>query len=114
MVALLILQWNAQSMMGHGEELIRYLNYNRNITYHLLCIQETWFSDDLVMQIPNYKCFSRSRGTQRRGGCAFYVHTSVHYDYPTLCVDIEMQLINIHMHDMTIAVVNNYNPCKKK
>ena len=37
----------------------------------------------------------------------------LNYDYPSLKVDIEMQLINLHIGNSIIWVVNYYNPCKQ-
>ena len=36
---LIILQWNAQSIIAHGNELKRYI-YNSNDKPHFVCIQE--------------------------------------------------------------------------
>ena len=110
MTALLILQWNAQGMNGHSGELINYLNSQEKVV-HLICIQETWYEGNTIIDIPNYSCFSKNRINKRRGGCAIYIHTCINYEYVEIETDIEMQLVNIHYGDTHLAVVNYYNPC---
>ena len=62
---------------------------------------------------PTIPVFSKSRKTHRGGGCAFYVHDSLNYDYPSLDTNCEIQLINVHVDNSIYSVINYYNPCKK-
>ena len=111
--ALTLLQSNAQGLLNHGQELIKYLNSKENSPIHLICIQETWFNDDRTLQIPNYLCVTRYRCNQLRGGCAVYIHDSVNYESPTMDDELELQKIKIHYDKFKINLVNFYNPCKK-
>ena len=112
MAALLLLQWNAQGMSGHGQELINFLNKTKNI-YHIICIQETWFNDNSVLNIPNYICLSRNRKEQMRGGCALYIHEDINYDSYSIDEELELQHVCLHLVKQKITVINFYNPCKK-
>ena len=53
MAALLLLQWNAQGMHNHDQELIKLLK-DSNHTHHTICIQETWYNEDRTLAIPDY------------------------------------------------------------
>ena len=75
MVALTVLQWNAQGMFNHGPQLLKYLDMHTHETFHLICIQETWFRADMILQIPQYTCFQRNRENQLRGGCAIIIRS---------------------------------------
>ena len=112
MPAFLLLQWNAQGMSGHGQELIHFLNESSN-TYHLICIQETWYNDDRSLDIPNYICLSRIRKHQQRGGCAIYIREQINYDSYTSDESLELQRICIYNGKEKITIINYYNPCKK-
>ena len=112
-MALTLLQWNAQGLLNHGQELIKYLNSRKNSPIHLICIQETWFNDDRILQIPSYLCVTRNRRNQTRGGCALYIHDSINYESPTMDDELELQTIKIHYDNLKINLVNFYNPCKK-
>lgn len=113
MGALSILQWNAQGLLNHGPELINHLNLNKDVLYHVICVQETWFNHEHILDIPQYICFNRNREIRSRGGCAIYIHESIHYEYPINDKEIEMQLTKIHFAGSVISIVNFYNPCKR-
>ena len=114
MTSFLILQWNAQGMWGHGEELTKWLFSQKSKPFDLLCVQETWFEQNNILSIPNYKVIPRNRDGPR-GGCAFYIHNSIAFDLPPQnhLSNIEAQLIKIHFEKESLYIVNFYNPCKK-
>ena len=112
MAALLLLQWNAQGMFGHGHELIKFLEESKD-NFHVICVQETWFYAEQTFPIPNFTCLSRTRNTQQRGGCAIYVHESINYDSYLADGEQELQRILIHYGNYRITLINFYNPCKK-
>ena len=107
-----ILQWNAQGMNGHGPELIQFLS-NDVKTIHVICIQETWYNDDNVIQIPEYTCLSKNRTLKNRGGCAIYIHNSIYFDNICNTFASETQAVDIILGDFTFTIVNYYNPCKE-
>ena len=115
MANLIILQWNAQGMMGHGEELKKWIYSRKNNPVHLICIQETWYEDNNIIQIPNYKALIKNRDGFR-GGCAFYIHDSIAFDYPPQenLSKLEAQLIKVYHGKESIYVVNYYNPWMQK
>ena len=106
MTALTILQWNAQGLLNHGPELIKYLDSYKDVKYHLICVQETWFNDDRILQIPEYTCFIRNRENQSKGGCAIYVHDSINYEYPVNDEEFEIQHIKVHAAGSKISIIN--------
>jgi len=112
MAALLLLQWNAQGMFGHGQELIKYIHDSKN-TYHIICIQETWYNDHRTLKIPDYIELSRTRKEQQRGGCAIYIHEKTNYDNYSVDDELELQKVCIHLGKQKINIINFYNPCKK-
>lgn len=66
-VTLNILQWNAQGINGHGDELRLHIN-NRQEIIHLICVQETWLLENEHFDINNYEGVYRNRKTGIRGG----------------------------------------------
>ena len=112
MAALLLLQWNAQGMHNHGQELIKLLT-DSNHTHHIICIQETWYNEDRTLAIPNFICLSRVRKEQQRGGCAIYIHETINYDSYTTDNDLELQSVCIYIGNKKLTLINFYNPCKK-
>ena len=63
---LIILQWNAQGMWGHGEELTKWLFSRKGNPFDLICLQETWYDDHNIVPIPNYKIIPQNREGLRR------------------------------------------------
>ena len=61
-----ILQWNAQGINGHGDELRLHIN-NRQEIIHLICVQETWLLENEHFDINNYEGVYRNRKTGIRG-----------------------------------------------
>ena len=110
--ALLLLQWNAQGMHSHGQELIKMLKDSRYI-YHIICIQETWFKEDRILNIPDYICLNRFRKDKQRGGCAIYIHEKINYDSHVIDNSLELQKVCLHVGNQKITILNYYNPCKK-
>lgn len=115
LAVLSIIQWNAQGMSAHGHELLRFVDQKNktNETIHLICIQETWFSDDKSLYLPGYTCILKNRKSQYRGGCAFYIHDSIQYADPLFKSDLELQTIDLYFANSTVRIINFYNPCKQ-
>ena len=112
LAALHILQWNAQGMFGHGQELVHFL-HNTETTYQAICIQETWYDGNGILNIPHYQCLYRNRKEKSRGGCAIYIHNSMDYDAYVCDEEIELQKISLFVGGERVTLVNFYNPCKK-
>lgn len=48
-----LLQWNARSLIGNGQEFKRFVTASE-ISYHVICVQETWLKPALDFVLPGY------------------------------------------------------------
>ena len=102
-------------MNAHGPEFYKELIENEifNDTPALICLQETWFTDFNIFNIPDYVPIIKNRGNGGRGGIAFYIHKSITYQEINCPLEEEYQRIDIFSLNGIITVINLYNPCQK-
>ena len=70
----IILQWNSQSIIAHGNELKNALN-DWDKKPDIICIQETWLKEGKTYNLPGYniyRCDRKSASKNYGGGCAIY------------------------------------------
>ena len=80
----------------------------------IICVQETFFHDYNVFNIPNYTHVINNRGFEKRGGLAIYIHNSFTFrNVETPIVEEEYQKIDIVINNQIFTLINYYNPCKK-
>jgi len=106
-----ILQWNARSLIGNGQELKRFVDDFREAP-DLICIQETWLKPCLDFVIPGFECLRLDRPDRSGGGCATFVKTGVQYRKIDINSDIECLAVEVWSSISPITVINYYNPCK--
>ena len=75
---LIILQWNAQSIIAHGNELKHYI-YNSNDKPHFVYIQESWLKNSLNYKLCNYFLERKDRFNERRGGVCIFIKNNIVY-----------------------------------
>lgn len=104
-----ILQWNAQSLPAHGQELKHYIS-SISFVLHIICIQETWLHAGMNFNIPGYSILRHDRPAGvRGGGCAIFVHSSVSYRDLNITSDLECAAIEVFFADHSISLVNIYS-----
>ena len=67
----LILQWNARSMLANGQEFKQFIEDCENKP-DIICIQETWLKPHLDFIIYGYVCVRRDRVVEPWRMCHFY------------------------------------------
>lgn len=75
----IILQWNARSLLANGQEFKHFLN-ELNEKPDVICIQESWLKPHLDFVIHGYTIIRRDRNSGE--GCVLYLLRRVyHIDY---------------------------------
>lgn len=64
---MLILQWNARSLIANGQDFKQFI-YSRKEKPDLLCIQESWLKPNLDFIIKGYVAIRRDRKEGVGGG----------------------------------------------
>lgn len=68
---LIILQWNARSLIANGQEFKKYID-NLIEKPHIICIQETWLKPQMDFIIKGYNVIRNDREYGRGGGIAMF------------------------------------------
>lgn len=69
---LIVLQWNARSLISNGQEFKKFISDMGNKP-HIICIQETWLKPQLDFVIQGYTAFRNDRKQGQGGGVATVV-----------------------------------------
>ena len=76
-MVLIILQWNARSLIVNGQEFKKYID-DLSERPNVLCIQETWLKPELDFIIKGYTAIRRDRKSGRGGGVAIVQINTCH------------------------------------
>ena len=110
-----ILQWNAQGLIHHGSELEKVL-YEIETKPQIICVQETWFTNEHNFKINGYECYSRNRTSGQRGGIAIFIQENIlvlsHDEIHHVGIESEIQKVKCVINNNKISLINIYNPCK--
>ena len=109
-----ILQWNAQSLVAHGQELKHYI-YNSTVKPDVICIQESWLKINLNFKLNNYSIIRKDRLEGRGGGVCIFIRNNISYrikEHINLN-NIEYNHVEINIMNLNINIINIYNPGKK-
>ena len=68
----IILQWNAQNIISHGNELKHY-TYNSNYKPDIICIQESWLNNEINFKLNNYSMVRKDRQLGTGGGVCIFI-----------------------------------------
>lgn len=66
-MVLVILQWNAKSLIANGQEFKKFVSNLLNKP-HVICIQETWLKSQWDFVIYGYTAIRNDRKTGKGGG----------------------------------------------
>uniref|UniRef100_A0A3P9LEU6 Reverse transcriptase domain-containing protein n=1 Tax=Oryzias latipes TaxID=8090 RepID=A0A3P9LEU6_ORYLA len=108
----LILQWNARSLLANGQELKKCID-DLDQKPDIICIQETWLRPNLDFRISQYTGIRCDRAEGGGGGCATFIKNNFNYRVIKIGTQEEFIGIEIYIGLGRIYVVNYYNPCKK-
>lgn len=112
LMVLIILQWNARSLISNGQEFKRYI-HELNSKPDVICIQETWLKPHLDFVLKGYISIRHDRRKERGGGCMTFVRDGISYRHLSTAEEHECIVIEIFNGDNgKYTVVNYYNPCK--
>lgn len=111
-IMVLILQWNARSLVANGQEFKQFIN-SLPIAPDVLCIQETWLTLNLDFRINNYIRVRGDRENGIGGGCATFIKRNIPYQVIAKGREEEYIIIKIWTNQGQLSVINYYNPCRK-
>ena len=115
LLMVIILQWNAQSLIAHGNEFKHALS-KWDTKPDIICIQETWLKEDKTFKLYGYDLFRCDRNETSKssgGGVAFFVKKGVAINYiKDKGSLVEFQVIEVFCKDFKkLNIINVYNPC---
>lgn len=107
---MLILQWNARSLIANGQEFKSFLN---GVEYKpdIICVEETWLKPSTDFVFQGYVCIRGDRERGNGGGCATFVRQGI--SYREIGKDLEYVVVEVWVGDESLIVVNFYNPCQR-
>lgn len=111
-MGLIILHWNAHSLISNGQELKQYVSTCSHPP-QVICIQETWLIPEIDFRIPGYTSIRQDRpGNDRHGGCAFFIHSTISYREISIQSNMECGAVEIYLTNSAISLINVYH-CKQ-
>ncbi|KAG5832008.1 hypothetical protein ANANG_G00286560 [Anguilla anguilla] len=111
-VAMLILQWNARSLIANGQDFKKFI-YSQKEKPDLLCIQESWLKPSLDFRINGYVAIRQDRKDGAGGGCVTFVKEGIPYRNIDIGNELECVVIEVWAERKNLVVINFYNPCRK-
>ena len=104
-----ILQWNAQSLPAHGDELQRHLD-TINHKPSVICIQETWLQENKSFHLKGYSTSVRKdRPLRRGGGVAIYVLEGKAHRVIPVVSSLECCAVEVFSGSSHITICNIYH-----
>lgn len=106
---LVVLQWNARSLIRNGQEFKKYIS-DLVEKPHLICIQETWLQSKLDFIIPGYSSIRNDREQRQGGGVAIFVQIGLGFKTERVGQEDEFIVLRVWTGRDQILVINYYNP----
>lgn len=75
---LVILEWNARSLVANGLEVKGYLNQMEEKP-DVICVQESWLKPKFDFVIKGYVTVRRDREEGNGGGCVTFIKSGIQY-----------------------------------
>lgn len=111
-MVLVILQWNARSLIANGQEFKRYIFEQQNKP-HIICVQETWLKPQLDFIIQGYTTVRNDREGGKGGGVATFIQSGINYSVSSVGKEQESICIKTWTGNNSVTIINYYNPCNK-
>ena len=100
---LIILQWNARSLISNGQEFKKFVS-NLSDKPHLICIQETWFKPQWDFVLNGYTAVRNDRNTGKGGGVATFIRNGLNYNLVKIGKEQESIVIKIWTEKSSITI----------
>lgn len=105
-----LLQWNARSLIGNGQEFKRFVT-SSEISCHVICVQETWLKPSLDFVLPGYVSVRKDRKDRVGGGCVTFIKVGVEFRVVPIESSLEVLVTEIWSTTGRFSLINFYNPC---
>lgn len=112
LLIMLLLQWNARSLIANGQDFKQFIASRREKP-DVVCIQETWLKPNLDFVLYGYEAVRRDRREGGGGGCATYVKQGIPYRILGIGSEQEYVVVKVWAERKELVIVNYYNPCKR-
>ena len=111
-MVLIILQWNARSLISNGQEFKKYIS-NLSDKPHVICVQETWLKPQWDFVVSDYTTIRNDRENGKGGGVATFVRNGLSYNIVKIEKEQESIVIKVWSGKSSVSIVNYYNPCNR-
>ena len=102
---LIILQWNARSLIVNGQEFKRYIFELQNRP-HIICVQETWLKLQLDFIIQGYTTIRNDRELGKGGGVATFIQSGRNYSVSSVGEEQESLCIKTWTGNDSVTIIN--------
>lgn len=109
-MVLILLQWNARSLISNGQEFKKYIDKLEEKP-DVICIQETWLKPQLDFIIKGYNAVRRDRESGRGGGVVTFIQNGMSYKVMRISTEHESITVKVWSNRGNIDIINYYNPC---
>lgn len=111
-MVLVILQWNARSLIANGQEFKHFLA-NCDVYPDIICVQETWLKPQFNFRISGYETIRKDRIKGNGGGVATFIKEGIGFRKIVDNNEFEAVVVEVWERNQSIRVINFYNPCDK-
>ena len=111
-MALSVLQWNANGLRGHKDQLKNYLNNTPNLP-DIVCVQETILKEKVqVPKIEGYDAVRKDCLIHQKGGLVIYIKIGLTFTVLNVedIINVEIQGIEIKTEIGHLKIYNVYLP----
>jgi exonuclease III len=109
---LVILQWNARSLVANGLEFKGYVN-KMEVKPDVICVQESWLKPKLDFVIKGFVSVRRDREEGNGGGCVTFIKSEIQCRMVGKGREIEYVVVEVWKDDKSVVIINYYNPCRQ-
>lgn len=110
-MVLIILQWNARSLIANGQEFKGYIESLDNKP-NVICIQETWLIPRLDFVIKGYNAVRMDRKVGKGGGVVTFIQKGIQYREVKRGEELEYVIVEVWLREGNMNIINFYNPCR--
>ena len=109
-VMVLLLQWNARSLLANGQELKHFIK-ELDVVPDVICVQETWLKHSFDFVIYGYYVIRHDRENGDGGGCVTFIKSGLPYRLLGIGGSLECIVVEIWDRGEPNVIITFYNPC---
>ncbi len=109
---LILLQWNARSLIVNGQEFKKFVS-DFSDKPHVICVQETWLKPQLDFVISGYTAIRNDREIGKGGGVATFIRNGTRYNLINKGKEHESIIVKVWTGGNSTTIVHFYNPCNR-